>query len=587
MPPYIPPKSGDLPSHGKAILNAAYTACRKEHPEDAGKELCAKIAWAAVKKDGYHQDSKGHWVQGMNERNITYLAPIQPLQAEGKRLAQVYVIDPTLNRAGWKANPAGIHRGEESLMKQPLLYEPGPNEQSDWVEADDPFWGGSHKGKWVRAGQPVSFDRHLDGSYHVVYDINSNHAWEDIVNRRAKAASPSCEIYDAHLTRPRGGGPAELELNDFEFSHVLLIPPGGEGAYPNAGVENFWETQAAWSGFTGAVASALNQSDEIMSTEKNENLLDPTEEQQLERVLDQLGLGELRDEDLAVDAAKWVQDVVEKPGRVRRYLESRGLIKKDEPIPLSLLQKLYDTIKDQSLKAAFLLAIRFKKGLTKKGVTGELTTVQPEVTTLNGELIAPEQPPIGRTTMSTNTVTNIAPPIPTTSPPIDYTKQLADKDAELKARDAKIAELQRAVQEAGLSLKAHEEGLGITHLQAKWNDAQSENERLSKALLETKARASLVDDMYRKVMVNKIVSARLEAGDIQPKEVDEYTARAMKLPAEALDERLQDAERSAKKMRELGLGRRETYGAGAALQPARKDLGYTVGDLSGVYGGRQ
>jgi hypothetical protein len=165
--------------------------------------------------------------------------------------------------------------------------------------------------------------------------------------------------------------------------------------------------------------------------------------------------------------------------------------------------------------------------------------------------------------------------------------KIAAKDKDIKDRDAKIAELQRTVQEAGLSLKAHEEGLGISHLQAKWKDSQAENERISRALQETKAHASLVEDMYRKVMVSKIVSARLEAGDIQPNEVDEYTSRAMKLPADALDERLQDAERSAKKMRELGLGRRETYGAGAALQPARKDLGYTVGDLSGVYGGKQ
>ena len=653
MPPYVPPKSGDLPEHGKAILAATYTACRKEHPEDSGKELCAKIAWAAVRKDGYHQDSKGHWVQGMNERNITYLASIQPLQAEGKRLAQVYVIDPTLNRAGWKAKPEAIARAKESLLSQPLLYEPGPGEEANWDEPDAPFWGGSHQGEWVRAGKPVSFDRGPDGSYHVIYDITSDHAWEDIVNRRAKAASPSCEIYDAHITRPRDGGPPELELNDLEFRHTLLIPPGGEGAYPNAGVENFWETQASWSGFTGAVASAIQSNQE--GNEMSNETLDGTEEEELESTLKELwpeteeDLGTLIREapvvDLTGEAAKWAQKAVQKPGRVRQYLESRGLIKKDAPIPLSLLQELFKKTKDRSLRAAFLLAIRFKKGLTKEGVVGgaavpiqmkatrlkelraerdslqeklntfdsseeaaqkqdiytQLGAVNREIddlrfdienrleamygrgseqfTTLSGELLGSEQ--------ASNSPVNM-PDQP------DLKKQLEDTTAELtlsknavKDRDTKIQTLEKTIQEAGLSLKAHEEGLGVVHLQAKFKDAQLENDRLQTEIKNTKAYASMVEGLYRKTMVGKIVSARIEGGVLKPNEVDGYTAEAMKLPIDKLDERLAESERFAQAMRDIGLGRRETYGAGAALQPAKKDLGYTLGDLTGVYGGRQ
>jgi cation transport regulator ChaB len=94
MPPYVPPESGDLPDPGKAILTAVYIKCRKANPSDAGKEKCAQIAWGAVKNAGYHQDETGHWskAQGANERNlsernITYLASITPLQAEGKRIA--------------------------------------------------------------------------------------------------------------------------------------------------------------------------------------------------------------------------------------------------------------------------------------------------------------------------------------------------------------------------------------------------------------------------------------------------------------------------------------------------------------------
>ena len=58
---------------------------------------------------------------------------------------------------------------------------------------------------------------------------------------------------------------------------------------------------------------------------------------------------------------------------------------------------------------------------------------------------------------------------------------------------------------------------------------------------------------------------------------------AKKLPFDKLMERATEAEAFASKMREIGLGRRETYGAGAAnAQASQKPSTYTVGDLSGV-----
>lgn len=507
-----------------------------------------------------------------------------PVQAEGKRLAQVYVIDPTLNRAGWKAKHEAIERARASLMKQPLLYEPGPNETPDWVEADAPFWGGTHQGEWVRAGQPVHLDEGKDGSFHVTYDITSDHAWEDIVNRRAKAASPSCEIYDARLTRPREGGPAELELLDLEFNHTLLIPPGGEGAYPNAGVENFWETQASWSGFTGAVASALNEVEEVAESGDLGDL-DEGEEGHLESVLEQAGVDL---DETTVDAAQWAQKAVKKPGRVRKYLESRGMIKKGAPIPMSMLQSLFKKTKDPSLRAAFLLAIRFKKGLKKKGVVGGVATVQPSLTTEKGELIASEQPLTDRITMSAQ---------PDLQKQIDEMNNaiktrdttITAKDTELQARAAKILELQKSLQEAGLSLKAHEEGLGVAHLEAKYKDAQAEVERLTKELTNTAAQGRLVGKVFAEHIAGETADYRIEAGLLKPNDRSTYIAEAIKLPVDSLMERLAEAQAVAQKFREIGLGRRETYGAGAAVPPPLqgKDLGYTLGDLTGVYGGKQ
>jgi hypothetical protein len=51
---FTPPKSGTLPTHGKHILEAVYSSCRREHSD---KELCAKEAWAQVRRAGYQRAS--------------------------------------------------------------------------------------------------------------------------------------------------------------------------------------------------------------------------------------------------------------------------------------------------------------------------------------------------------------------------------------------------------------------------------------------------------------------------------------------------------------------------------------------------
>ena len=55
MPPFKPPKSGDLGKRGKHILGRVYIACRNKNPSDSqeDKAMCARIAWGAVHKAGY------------------------------------------------------------------------------------------------------------------------------------------------------------------------------------------------------------------------------------------------------------------------------------------------------------------------------------------------------------------------------------------------------------------------------------------------------------------------------------------------------------------------------------------------------
>jgi len=68
---FIPPESGNAPKEVKNILKDAYNNCRsswvKDHPNDKenakNKTSCARIAWSAVKKAGWHQDPKGNWTK--------------------------------------------------------------------------------------------------------------------------------------------------------------------------------------------------------------------------------------------------------------------------------------------------------------------------------------------------------------------------------------------------------------------------------------------------------------------------------------------------------------------------------------------
>lgn len=62
---FVPPEAGDLPDEGKKILEEVYNKCRSEqYKEDTpeNKEICAKIAWDAVKKAGFERKD-GSWVK--------------------------------------------------------------------------------------------------------------------------------------------------------------------------------------------------------------------------------------------------------------------------------------------------------------------------------------------------------------------------------------------------------------------------------------------------------------------------------------------------------------------------------------------
>ena len=83
---FISPAPGkDMPEHAKTILSHAYSSCRaqwtKEHPNDrenqGNKESCARIAWSAVHKAGFSEDSMKDFMKINLEEYIHTDQPIE------------------------------------------------------------------------------------------------------------------------------------------------------------------------------------------------------------------------------------------------------------------------------------------------------------------------------------------------------------------------------------------------------------------------------------------------------------------------------------------------------------------------------
>ena len=68
---------------------------------------------------------------------------------------------------------------------------------------------------------------------------------------------------------------------------------------------------------------------------------------------------------LCSDKAKWIQEAIKKPNRVRNYLKRKygdKAFTEDGKIKMSYIRKAIADCRDPSLKRALLLAIKLKKG---------------------------------------------------------------------------------------------------------------------------------------------------------------------------------------------------------------------------------
>lgn len=176
MPPYKPPPSGDLAAKGKEILRKVYTECRKDNPDDSGKEKCAKIAWGAVKKAGYKSSDESvasleAMIASSNiSRRITFGAdtgiPIYnrfkaaPFGDSGDiKLIGTYLdFEGTTN--GWHVDPAeeeNITRDDGSITTVRIAHSKDPKEV---VGKYEKFWGAEGDGCKDVYGNDLG--RHID-----------------------------------------------------------------------------------------------------------------------------------------------------------------------------------------------------------------------------------------------------------------------------------------------------------------------------------------------------------------------------------------------------------------------------------------
>jgi len=60
----LPPQVSSLPSHAKHVWLAAFNSAHKQYPSE---QQAFQVAWAAVRKAGYHKDAEGNWVKSTSE----------------------------------------------------------------------------------------------------------------------------------------------------------------------------------------------------------------------------------------------------------------------------------------------------------------------------------------------------------------------------------------------------------------------------------------------------------------------------------------------------------------------------------------
>jgi len=220
----LPDAVKKLPKHAQEIWQAAFNAAWEEYHDE---ERCAKIAWAAVKKQ-YHQVDD-EWVRNA-AFSFNYFASVEVYNPI-KHLAKIQIIDTALNANKWQVTDAALEKALSSLIGKPLIAYP------------------DHSGD-IAAGIFVDAQK-LDGIAIGTAEILDEDSWKKIESGEWRFVSPKVTAYDVSQVNGMD------ILNDFEFEHVAFVP---RGAYPSAQVLSTYAGQeSSLRSFSAALTEELEK----------------------------------------------------------------------------------------------------------------------------------------------------------------------------------------------------------------------------------------------------------------------------------------------------------------------------------------
>jgi len=205
---------------------------RAKYCKYKGRDQWATQAYIFTKADGWTREKAVDWAEKHKASLIpfSYFAAFKLEERNGKRYAQIYVIDSSVNRNKWQVTPKARAKALETLLNAPLL---GPPELG-------------HKAT-KKVGRFVDF---LSNSYTAgLAEITDDEAWEKMESGEWTAISPQIIAYD--ITEQNG---IEV-IDDFVFDHVVFVE---KAAYPRAQVKELCEGTEESCGFSRMLTAALD-----------------------------------------------------------------------------------------------------------------------------------------------------------------------------------------------------------------------------------------------------------------------------------------------------------------------------------------
>jgi len=205
---------------------------RAKYCKYKGRDQWATQAYIFTKAEGWTRKKAVDWAEKHKAALIpfNYIAAFKLEERDGKRYAQIYVIDSSVNRNKWQVTAKARAKALETLLNAPLL---GPPELA-------------HKAT-KKVGRFVDF---LSNSYTAgLAEITDDEAWEKMESGEWAAVSPQIIAYD--ITDQNG---IEV-IDDFIFDHVVFVE---KAAYPRARVKELCEGTEESCGFSRMLTAALD-----------------------------------------------------------------------------------------------------------------------------------------------------------------------------------------------------------------------------------------------------------------------------------------------------------------------------------------